>query len=225
MSQSKSAKAPSAPVFILRLQTSAGMKRLLFESDQKTWKDVVLQIKDSLRINPSEFEVSRSSLVRPEFIDKEEKGLKVTIKALGLKHGDLLYLYEDGSTSQRLENARPKTARPMEVDQGAETKHKLTKDCQHGPQGRCLHCNAAPLGTAKTSDPTARCTHGSNATCIHCSIYVREGTKESAPAVWLCNHPENVFCNKCLPPSSDGKTVQLACDCDASRGQRFVKFL
>ena len=38
--------------------------------------------------------------------------------------------------------------------------------------------------------------------------------------VWLCNHPDSVFCPKCLPPESEeDKLKPLACDCNRSKGQ------
>ena len=78
-------------VFILRLQTSIGVKRLLFENDQKTLKDVILQCKDVLRINPSALQISRTRLNNPNFINMEN--LKATLKSLNLKHGMYVYMY------------------------------------------------------------------------------------------------------------------------------------
>lgn len=84
-----------------------------------------------------------------------------------------------------------------EKQSSEDSSHKLTPLCQHGPKGRCIHCDAAPIGYK----PSGKCTHGFGATCPNCSEHVKSQSTEIAP--WLCNHPDYAFCPKCQPPEDE----------------------
>jgi hypothetical protein len=53
-------------VFIIRVQTPAGTKRLMFKDDQATWKDLQLQIKDVCKVEPASQRLSKTPLSTPQ---------------------------------------------------------------------------------------------------------------------------------------------------------------
>src|SRR5690606_12458037 len=105
------------------------------------------------------------------------------LQSLNLKHGDMLYLIylseppkSTSSTSQASNakaNGKPNgTSKGDEDEEEGKKPFALTSRCQHGPRGRCLHCDGiAPGVTPKVNNS---CNHGPNATCIHCSKYVQD---------------------------------------------------
>lgn len=203
---------PSAGPFVLRLQTSAGVKRLLFASDKDTWSALQLQVQDLTAIKVAEQEISKTPLSAPQFI---KGAANASLASLGLKHGDMLYFK---ATNGQLPVAAAAAPPPAAAALPPVT---LTKHCQHGPSGRCLHCNPAPIG-AKVKIP---CNHGPNASCPNCSEFVQAkvDSKNEQLATWLCSHPSSAFCPKCIPKMDDSETKETPrCDCNKAKGQQCV---
>lgn len=53
---------PGNMVFIIRVQTPQGTKRLMFKDEQATWKDLQLQIKDVCKVEPASQVLSRTPM-------------------------------------------------------------------------------------------------------------------------------------------------------------------
>eukprot|EP00808_Paulinella_micropora_P015807 g19355.t1 len=190
--------------FLIRVRAQKGMKRLVFNDDSATLGDLQLQIKDVLGLSPSAQVLSRQPMHAPSLIDTSNK--KVSLRELGLKHGDMLYLGGEESSASDAKFVPSEALR-------------LTARCQHGPRGQCMHCHhVAPGQTIK-----AKCTHGPHETCINCSVLTQSGTKEVSP-MW-CDHPETAFCPKCIPQEAvaEGTKKELSCICDAAKGEKCLR--
>jgi len=192
------------------------MKRLLFPSSSESFASLQLQVQDLTGVKIADQQISTA----PAGANAVKPAPNASIVSLGLKHGDILYLKSNAP-------AGPSSATPAaSVAAAATPQPALTKYCQHGPSGRCLHCNPAPIGD-KTRIP---CNHGPNATCPNCSAFVQQGKadpKNEQLAPWLCSHPTSAFCPKCIPKSDDDDTKVAAggatrCDCNKAKGQQCV---
>ncbi len=83
-------------------------------------------------------------------------------------------------------------------------KAKVGKNCNHGPNGRCLHC---PVDEEiKEKAPVkSRCNHGPNGRCLHCpeeedknkEKYVKKLDKGK------CDHGPNAKCLNCIEHDVD----------------------
>jgi hypothetical protein len=192
-------------VFQLRIRSRKGVTRLLFESDQKTWNDFQLEVKDVLSVQIPHQLISKTPLHAPQYINAQKTD---TLAKLGFKNGDILYL-----------GGEP---RPDDAKEEKKEFYRLTPNCKHTEKGRCIFCDGAAPG----EKPVGKCTHGPGATCIHCSKHVQDVKAE--PAVWLCNHPETAFCPKCAPPTDPVDKLgpkKKTCSCDHAKGQRCVRCL
>lgn len=198
--------ATAPPMFTLRIRDATRTQRLLFPNGEKsTWADLQARVKEEFGVPENEQLLSLNPPHDPSFITNALK--TTTLGSLGLKHGAMLYLVNTPSTPSSTSTSTS-TSTSSSGNRGAtESKqtpsnpppptHKPTSRCQHGPRGRCLHCDGfAPGETPKFSNA---CNHGANTTCIHCSKHVQDKNAEE-PAEWLCNHPTTVFCPKCIPP-------------------------
>lgn len=209
-------------VFVLRVRAHSGMKRLVFPSDSANWLSVQQQVADVCNVRIDHQLLSRQPLHQPEYIEADDDR---TIKQLNLNNGDVLYLAGEesvstasngtasGTTTASSSSASlSSTARPASSTASSVATtphippHKLTPDCKHNERGACAYCLPNKPGAPIT--PPA-CQHGTGVVCIHCSNYVKQANKakDSQPATWLCNHPDTVFCNKCIPPSTEKAAV------------------
>jgi hypothetical protein len=143
-----------------------------------------------------------------------------TLRALGLKHGDMLYLIElrddggaaapraapagagavAGAAAAPAAAAAAAAAAPQPPHAGG-----LTQYCKHGPRGRCLHC----MGVAPKKDEGGSVDDG------------------GPGPEWLCQHPPTAFCPNCLPKMSAAEEKALMegrsrCSCDKSKGQECI---
>lgn len=191
-------------VFIIRVRAQKGMKRMVFKDDSSTLNDLQLQIKDIIGLSPSQQLLSKTPLSKPDFVQGTKKS---TLKSLGFKHGDMLYL-----GGEDVPQAKEAKSVPIRAP-------RLTARCQHGPRGQCMHCNHAKAG----DKIKGKCAHGPNETCIHCGALNTSGTKEIAE--FWCSHPETAFCVKCMPPpdDDDGMAKQLSCSCDPRKGEKCLR--
>lgn len=146
---------------------------------ESTWRDLQDEIQ-------RQFDVPVAS----QRISKELNGALVVCESphwsfamLGLSHGDKFFLQDEWKQAATVTTAPPS---------------RLTKDCTHGPKGRCINCMPTDSDTYKMKGV---CDHGSNATCTNCNTHVQSGTKELAE--WLCDHPDYAFCPKCMPPEDE----------------------
>lgn len=180
-------------VFTLRVQTPNGLKRLEFSSVENTWKDLQESIHRLYGIRPSDQRISLHPLHKGEFVTASPDQ---PFAVLGFVHGQRLYLQE-----------------PLRMSQEGSNSFKLSRRCQHGPKGRCLHCSAAPVDYKVRGS----CNHGTKAKCPNCSEHVQSGSTEVAE--WLCNHSEDAFCPNCIPPEElTAKEWKKTCSC--SNGQK-----
>ena len=190
-------------VFLLRVRAQSGVKRLVFESAAASWRDLQLQVSDVCGVPTSQLLLSRTPLHQADYIDVPDS---TSLAQLGLHNGDLLFLAgEAASKPSRPAAASASSAASSSLSASASVTpgmtphipvHTLTPDCKHGPRGACPFCLGVKPGEAARE---VACTHGPGTHCIHCSAYVKSGSKETA--TWLCNHPDTVFCPKCIPPA------------------------
>lgn len=205
--------------FIVRLRGAKGVRRLLFTSGDATWKDLQLQIQDTLNVPIQKQVIKRTQRGRPLANDPHPLSTAqptASLKSLKIKHGDMLQLIVSGTSS----SAKSSSSKSSST---VRTYFKLTPKCQHGPRGRCLEC----LPATKESKESAKklCSHGPNATCIHCSAYVVNAKKQPM-AAWLCNHPDSVLCVKCMPQrGKDAKNALPKCACNKAKGQQCIRCL
>eukprot|EP00494_Astrolonche_serrata_P034483 UN34752 len=84
---------------IIRVQTASGEKRVTLKNDQCTLGELQKQIDELFKI-PTELQlISTTPLHNPKFI---EASTNLSLKTLGLKHGQRIYLDLDAKTQQRL---------------------------------------------------------------------------------------------------------------------------
>ena len=178
-------------VFLLRVRAQSGVKRVVFESDSASWRELQLQVSDVCGVPTSQLLLSRAPLHQADYIDVPDS---TTLAQLNLHNGDLLFLAGEAAS-------KPSTAASSSSAVSSTTPHipahTLTPDCKHGPRGACPYCLGVKPGEAARA---VACSHGPGTHCIHCSAYVKSGSKETA--TWLCNHPDTVFCPKCIPPAA-----------------------
>ena len=202
-------------VFLLRVRAHSGMKRLVFPSSASTWHDLQLQVSDVCGVPLSHQLLSRTPLHAAEYIEASDDS---TLAQLRLSNGDLLFLAGEDLSKPAPAAASAPSSAPSSLSSVIPSStvhiptHTLTPDCRHGPRGACPYCMGQKPGE-KVAE--GRCQHGPGVTCIHCSTYVKQGGKETA--TWLCNHPDTVFCPKCIPPSSSSS------DAAASKGAAGLK--
>ena len=181
--------------FIIRLRTSKGVKRLLFNNpDSASYNDLLLQTEDLTSIPKDQLLISKTPIHNPSYIELSSTG--ITLSQLGFKHGDMLYLKEESLNNNN-------TNKKERINPFKKKKHKLTIRCQHGPNGRCMHCDGAQKGI--TVKP--KCTHGKWEVCINCPTF--DQTKNNDIADFWCNHPDTVFCPKCAPPIDEDLTKKI----------------
>ena len=189
-------------VFVLRVRAHSGMKRLVFPSDSATWLSVQQQVSDVCGVRIDHQLLSRQPLHQPEYIEADND---TTIAQLGLHNGDVLYVAGEESPTTASNGSHSISSSASLSSSIATTPHipphKLTPDCKHNERGACAYCLPSKPG-APIAPPA--CQHGPGAVCIHCSSYLKQASKsKEAPATWLCNHADSVFCPKCIPPSTD----------------------
>jgi len=222
-------------VFVIRVRDPLGMHRLVFPSAGATWAELQQQVEDVTKLPVALQLLSRAPLHKPEYM--EPRGTD-TLQALKLQNGDVLYvaghtdatLKAQGAASGGAASAASSSAAAGSSGAAAAApkKHALTPRCNHAPHGACPHCLGVEPGTENKA-VQGKCNHGPHTTCIHCSKTVKEQTKDLP--VWLCNHPDTVFCPKCLPPEPSPEmgvaavAKVLPCDCDRSKGQECSRCL
>ena len=214
-------------VFVLRVRAVSGMKRLVFPSPSSTWRDVQLQVADVCGVPVEHALLSRTPLHAADYIDATDER---TLTQLGLNNGDVLYLAGEDSNAPPRPSTTSTTSSSSSLSSSSPPRvfpatfpnlpaHKLTPDCKHGPRGACPYCLGIKPGEVVRE---GACQHGPGVVCIHCSAHVRKAGKEMA--TWLCNHPDTVFCPKCIPPSSASDAASTAqCSCDHSKGQSCLR--
>jgi hypothetical protein len=164
--------------------------------------------------------LSRTPLHAPSFLVVPRPTL--TLAELGMKNGDVLYLA--GHTPETLATAAAASSSAASSSAtSAASAHVLTARCQHGPRGACPHCLGVEPGTE--DKVLGKCNHGSHTTCIHCSAVV--ASKSTELPVWLCTHPDTVFCNLCIPKLDEapGVVKPMSCACDRTKGQECSRCL
>lgn len=186
-------------VFIIRMQTSQGIKRLRFPDDSAKWEALQAEVADLYNIKPGKQRISKDKGADAKVIDAPGS---TALTSLGLKHGSILYLQKtDNQAISSSLLCRPTSASTART-------FRLTAKCKHGPRGRCLECvpDEDPSDVQKQLNLnrgklTKLCIHGPGVTCMHCSVHV--GDVKADPALWLCNHPDSVFCPNCIPPEEE----------------------
>lgn len=155
--------------YILRLRTSSGMKRIEpIDGASCTLDMFKLQIESMTGIPVHEQILSRAPPNSSTITAHDD----ATLGSLNLKHGDIIVLsVPEGSTSV------PRADTQKTPTSISSLSFKITPQCQHGPRGRCLYCDAVPPGA--TPVITGSCNHASSATCIHCSKLIKERTAEA----------------------------------------------
>lgn len=188
-------------MFIVRVQTSQGLKRIPLPNDNSTWNDLKLNVMDLYGVPVTQQQLSTTRLNEPKYITA---GPTATLNSLKIQNGAILYLKEDGVAAGLA--ASPTSSMPNVQAANVAKTFQQSAQCVHGPRGQCLHC--VPVETTgekaalfNTGAKTPLCTHGSGVTCLHCSLHV--GNKGADVATWLCNHGENVFCPKCIPKAPE----------------------
>ncbi|KAK8794727.1 hypothetical protein WA158_001708 [Blastocystis sp. Blastoise] len=99
----------------------------------------------------------------------------------GLRNGSFIYIYY---LNDEKKEEKPKDIQPV-------------SKCNHGPNGRCIHCSGEP----KKDEPLPwLCRHGPGQMCPNCSGH-KKG--DDIPLQMLCLHGPNAFCPNCLPVQED----------------------
>lgn len=210
-------------VFTIRLRSRRGMKRLDFASDQSKWNELQKAIADATQCPVDTQLLSRTPLHEADYMQPQ---LTQTFAQLKIKHGDILYLAgepddEPNDASKATTNgaAAQASASSSASSAAPAPQRKLSPNCRHGPAGACPHCMGVRPGDDLSKASLGSCNHSASATCIHCSSHVKD--VKAAPAAWLCNHPDTVFCPKCMPPEDESeKGKRRTCTCDHSKGQQ-----
>uniref|UniRef100_A0A0A9YRY3 Nuclear protein localization protein 4 n=2 Tax=Lygus hesperus TaxID=30085 RepID=A0A0A9YRY3_LYGHE len=214
-------------VFCIRVRDPLTMRRIYLPSPQTSkvvLEDLQEQIQQMCNIPIKEQILSKDAQYSTLFTRRD--ALK-RLQDLQIYHGDILYVKsthpaQDSITSNTTtSNVHTATAKVNQTsatttattDAGSKPTQtpstvELTPQCQHGRNGRCLHCFA--VASAAPPSVHGSCNHGPNVTCIHCSAYIKEHSANDQKPVdersretvgeWLCTHPPNVFCVKCIPP-------------------------
>lgn len=167
--------------YILRIRDANGMKRIEPTNGAScTLGTLKKQIAAISGVNPESQLISTTPPHEPNFIVAADTA---TLGSLHLKHGDILYLVNIGdSDSTDTKSQKTDTGNNNNTPLSSLT-IKPTANCQHGPRGRCLHCDAVPPGA--TPVITGKCNHVPSATCIHCSKYIKERVAESKVSLLL----------------------------------------
>lgn len=190
-------------VFIIRIRTSGGAKRLMFKDDSATWRDLQLQVEDLCGVAVGDQLLSEEPLSRPKYIEAQGTA---SLASLKLSHGQMLHL--GGAASKTTAPSRP-TSAAQARPHTAKT-FRTSERCQHGPRGRCLEC--VPLDQPADAPETNKgrmtklCNHGPGVNCLHCNQHV--GDDKAELAEWLCNHATTTFCPKCLPPEDEDEEAK-----------------
>jgi len=72
-----------------------------------------------------------------------------------------------------------------------------------------------------TGKRTRYCLHGPGVTCLHCNVHA--GDAKAEVAEWLCNHPDNVFCPKCIPPDEEAEEKKVVTKIDKIPYKLWIK--
>lgn len=210
----RSSSLVAAMVFVVRLRDPLGMHRLVFASAATaSWADLQQQVEDVTHVRMADQLLSREPLHKAAYIEALPG---VTLAKLNIQNGDVLYLgghtpatlaaagasassaaAPAAASSSSSSSAAPRAAASSassSSSSAAPPTHQLTSRCNHGPRGACPHCLGVEPGAEKSGQVVGHCNHGANTTCIHCSKTVKAQGKELP--VWLCTHPDTVFCPK-----------------------------
>lgn len=201
----------------LRIRGRNSMKRVTL-NNQSTYNDLLQQITQQFPIQINDIVLSTQPLITPQFIQAQSN---TPISQFKFNNGDVLYLSGETEIAPQQQsttfNGSSTAATSTTATQSTTPKHKLTSRCQHGSNGACVYCSGVEPGTTRVE---GKCTHGPNATCIHCMNTTAKNENIDAPASWLCNHPDNVFCPKCIPKdTNDDNILKHKLDCDCKPGQ------
>ena len=206
-------------VFVVRLRDPLGMHRLVFASAASaTWVDLQQQVEDLTHVRIADQLLSRQPLHKAAYIESKPSA---SLASLNIQNGDVLYLGghteatlaaagassassaapASASASASSSSSSSSAAAPRSGSAAASSSssapagHQLTSRCNHGPRGACPHCLGVEPGAEKSAGAVVgHCNHGPNTTCIHCSKTIKEQSK--ILPVWLCTHPDTVFCPK-----------------------------
>lgn len=193
----------------LRIRGQSAMKRIQC-NPQSTYSQLLQLISNEFNINNiNDIKLSKTPLATPNYINIP---LNTSLKTQNFHNGDVLYLSGEPTTNTHpvQSNAANSNSNTNTTQQSQPTSHKLTSRCQHGVGGACVNCASTPIGTTKLN---GKCNHSSATTCIHCMSTDDSNDDKSAPAAWLCNHPDTVFCPKCIPESTGDIATTLQCTC------------
>lgn len=132
-----------ADVIVIRVQSKDGTKRIQVPSGSQP-KLLYQQVVSELKPATDSWVLCRSRDGGDEIRKKSSESLK----AIGVKHGDMLYLKEDGQSTSKMEAAalvdwvfEDEIDVKLSNDDGLITRKKDAQLCHHGPHGKCLHCS------------------------------------------------------------------------------------
>eukprot|EP01006_Ploeotia_vitrea_P037538 TRINITY_DN66140_c3_g1_i1.p1 TRINITY_DN66140_c3_g1~~TRINITY_DN66140_c3_g1_i1.p1 ORF type:complete len:595 (-),score=272.20 TRINITY_DN66140_c3_g1_i1:789-2573(-) len=212
-------------VFLLRLRSSSGTKRLVFESSSASIQDVQLQIEDVTGVPVERQQLStKPPMGKPQKLSVARPG-STSIQAAGLRHGDMLLLSEVHSGPAAAEaGEQAESVQFRKYMQGVKEQQRTgfhpTSQCKHGPRGRCMHCSPAEADPALA--PERECRHAANAVCPNCSEYNKEAKEKGIKPKLACNHADSVFCPNCIP-KAEGDEEELKkpvlCECNNAKGE------
>lgn len=171
---------------ILRIQHPKGMTRI--EIDQSSsLQNLMEEMQKKTDIDPSIMIISFDGSKFTKFSPKS-----TLLQYKEFYDGAILYLRASGEKSQDTK----KLPEPP--------KQALSKNCNHGINGRCLNCNSvkSEIKEEKTNEKPSKnnCQHGPNGKCINCFQELDQSSENyvKKKSIGKCDHGPNAKCLNCL---------------------------